>query len=499
MVNKEIAKGPFEPTFESLRTFECPEWFRDAKLGIWSHWGAQSVPMFGDWYARNMYYEGSDQYRYHIRHYGHPSTFGYKDLVQLWKAEKFDPEGLMDLFEQAGAKYFVAQAMHHDNFFNYDSKIHKWNSVQMGPKKDIVGLWKEAATKRGLPFGLTEHLGATFSWHQWNKGHDKEGPFKGVPYDGNDPQFEDLYLPNREHYDPDKKQYDLDPWYTSNAWWHQRWFDVMKEVIDLYQPDLLYSDGALPFINSWGKSSDNGLDNADVEAGLHAVAHLYNTSASLNGGRNKAVYNQKDRRKEVYSVGVMDIERSQEQGIKPEPWQTDTCVGDWFYNVKTVYKQPGHVIEILIDIISKNGNLLLNIPQKPDGTIDDECTHILKEMAQWFAVCSEGVYGTRPFRVSGEGTSSVVIDHFKEDKVEWNSSDFRFTQKGNTVYAFQMRAPSDGLAVIRSLTPQHKVKKVRLLGVGDVPFQQAYGALVVSLPEHLPTPYANCMAIELEH
>ncbi|MBB6734748.1 alpha-L-fucosidase [Cohnella sp. CBP 2801] len=496
-MKETIAEGPFKPTFESLGKFECPAWFRDAKLGIWSHWGAQSVPMYGDWYARNLYIEGSEQYRYHLRRYGHPSKFGYKDIVQLWKAEKFDPEGLMDLYAAAGAKYFVAQAMHHDNFFNYDSKIHRWNSVNMGPGKDIVGLWKEAASKRGLPFGVTEHMGATFSWYQWNKGQDKNGPYKGVPYDGNDPRYEDLYLPNREHYDPDRAHHDLDPWYTSNPWWHRRWLDVMKEVIDLYQPDLLYSDGGLPFVNSWGKS-DLSLDNPDFAAGLHAVAHLYNTSAARNGGVNKAVYNQKDRRKEIYSLGVLDIERSQEPDIKPEAWQTDTCVGDWFYNVKTVYKQPAHVIEILIDIIAKNGNLLLNIPQKPDGTIDDECKHILKEMAGWMAVCSEGVYGTRPFRVSGEGQSRVVIDHFKEDRVEWSGADFRFTQKGNTLYAFQMRWPDDNRAVIRSLTPEEKVRSVRLLGVGEVPFEQPYGTLVVSLPSHRPTAYVNCLAIELE-
>lgn len=496
MLKTEIAKGPFEPTFESLRTYACPDWFRDAKLGIWSHWGAQSVPMYGDWYARNLYVEGSDQYRYHIRHYGHPSRFGYKDIVQLWKAEKFDPEELMDLYVAAGAKYFVAQAMHHDNFFNYGSEIHRWNSVNMGPKKDIVALWKQAAVKRGLPFGLTEHLGATFSWFHWNKGQDKEGPYRGVPYDGNDPLYEDLYLPNREHHDPDKKLYDLDPWYTPNKWWHQRWFDIIKEVIDLYQPDLLYSDGVLPFVNTWGKPEFNP-DHPDYQAGLHAVAHLYNTSASLNGGVNRAVYNQKDRKKEIYSIGVMDIERSQEPDIKPEPWQTDTCVGDWFYNVRAVYKKPGHVIEMLVDIVAKNGNLLLNIPQKPDGTIDDECRFILEEMAKWMAVCAEGIYGTRPFRVSGEGLSRVVIEQFKEDKVEWSPADFRFTQKGSTVYAFQMRAPEDRVAVIRTFNPGDKVKNVRLLGASEVPFQQTYGALMVSLPERLPTEYVNCLAIEL--
>jgi len=482
----DIKKGPFEPTFESLRTYECPEWFRDAKLGIWSHWGAQSVPMYGDWYARNMYYEGSEQYLYHIRHYGHPSKFGYKDLVQLWKAEKFDPDSLMDLYVDAGAKYFVAQAMHHDHFFNYDSKIHRWNSVNMGPKKDIIGLWKSAAEKKGLPFGFSEHLGATFSWWKWNKGSDKEGAYKGVPYDGNDPAYEDLYLPNREHYDPNQKFWDLEPWFSPNKWWHQRWFDIMRELIDLYEPDFLYTDGGLPF----GENM--------YEAGLNAVAHLYNTSAANHNGKNNAVYTQKDRQKEIYSVGVLDIERSQSPEIKPEPWQTDTCLGDWFYNVRSVYKKPGHVIEILVDIISKNGNLLLNVPQKPDGTIDDECTYTLKELAKWIKVCQEGVYGTRPFRTAGEGYSKVHIEGFREDAVNWTSSDFRFTTKGKTLYAFQMRWPEDNRAVIKSLTPAEKVKNVRLLGVGNVPFEQPYGTLVVKLPDKRPTEYVNCIAIELE-
>lgn len=486
LMKMEIKKGPFEATFESLRTYECPDWFKDAKLGIWSHWGAQSVPMYGDWYARNIYYEGTEQYLYHLRHYGHPSRFGYKDLVQLWKAENFDPDRLMDLYVAAGAKYFVAQAMHHDNFFNYDSKIHRWNSVNMGPKKDIVALWKKASMKKDIPFGLTEHLGATFSWWRANKGSDKEGAYKGIPYDGNDPIFEDLYLPNHEHYNPDQKFAELDPWFTSNKQWHQKWFDIVREFIDLYQPELLYTDGGLPF----GENM--------YEAGLHAVAHLYNTSAANHGGKNIAVYTQKDRKQEIYSVGVLDIERSQSPDIKPETWQTDTCVGHWFYDVRSVYKKPGHVIEILVDIIAKNGNLLLNIPQKPDGTIDDECTYIVKEMAKWNKVCHEGVHGTRPFRVAGEGNAKVHIEGFSEDAVDWSSSDFRFTTKNNTIYAFQMRWPDNNRAVIKSLTPADKVKAVRLLGVGNVPFEQPYGTLVVNLPDERPTEYVNCLAIELE-
>ena len=189
----------FEASFESLKTFQCPEWFRDAKFGIWSHWGPQSVPMCGDWYARNMYIQGTEQYEYHLRTYGHPSKFGYKDICTLWKAEKFDPDALMEKYYKAGARYFVAQASHHDHFFNYDSKLNRFNSVQVGPHKDICGLWKAAAKKYGLPFGMTEHLGASFAWWRSNKGADAYGPYVGVPYDGNDPAYRDFYHDNYEH------------------------------------------------------------------------------------------------------------------------------------------------------------------------------------------------------------------------------------------------------------------------------------------------------------
>ncbi|WP_432936927.1 alpha-L-fucosidase [Kribbella sp. CA-253562] len=475
--------GQFEPTLESLRTFVCPDWFRDAKFGIWSHWGAQSVPRFGDWYARRMYCEGTEQYRYHLRTYGHPSEVGYKDVVRQWKAERFDPDALMDQYVAAGAKYFVAQAMHHDNFFNYDSSIHRWNSVRMGPGKDIVALWKAAADRHRLPFGIAEHLGATFTWSAVNKGSDEHGPYAGVPYDGNDPRYEDLYLRNR--LDGPVDPGNLDPWYTDDPGWHQHWLDVISEVIDRYQPDLLYTDGPLPF-------GEHGY-----QAGLQAVARLYNASAARHGGVNQAVYNQKDRDPAIYQVGVLDIERSQEPDINPHPWQTDTSVGDWFYDVRDVYKTSAHVIEMLVDIVAKNGNLLLNVPQRPDGTIDLECAALLDEVGRWLAVCGEGIYGTRPFRVMGEGPAAVRIDGFTEEAVEWTSADLRFTRKDSTLYAFQLRWPADGRAVIRTLTPADKVTSVRLLGHGRVEFEQAEGVLVARLPAKAPAQPVNCLALEI--
>ncbi|TDO56757.1 alpha-L-fucosidase [Kribbella sp. VKM Ac-2571] len=473
--------GPFEPSFESLTTFECPDWFRDAKFGIWSHWGPQSVPRYGDWYARHMYRQDTDQYRYHLRTYGHPSTVGYKDVVRQWKAERFDPDGLMERFVAAGARYFVAQAVHHDNFFNYESGLNHWNSVKVGPGKDIVGLWKAAADERGIPFGITEHLGAAFSWMAVNKGSDKHGPFAGVPYDGADPANRDFYLDNSRYLSDVEVP---DPWYCDDPRWHRYWLDAVTEMIDRYQPDLLYSDGPLPF------------GEVGYTPGLEAVSRLYNTSARLHG-TNRAVYQQKDRRPEISAVGVMDIERSQTAAIHPLPWQTDTSVGDWFYNIRDVYKTAGHVIEMLVDIVSKNGNLLLNVPQLPDGTVDLECSQLLDDLGSWTQICGEGIYGTRPFRVFGEGPASVVIDGFTEDRVNWTSSDFRFTRRDNTVYAFQMAWPADGRAVIRSFAGHESVAAVRLLGHGPVPFEQAHGILVVRLPETRPVDVAHCLAVDV--
>lgn len=484
-----------EPTFDSLAQHTCPDWFRDAKFGIWSHWGPQSVPMYGDWYARHMYTEGHPQNLYHIRHYGHPSKFGYKDICALWKAERFDAEALMSLYKKAGARYFVAQATHHDHFFNYASKVNRFNSVDVGPGKDICALWKQAAVNEGLPFGLTEHLGAAFSWWKGNKSCDQYGPYAGVPYDGNDKAYRDFYFDNREHLEANPDLTNNRPWYTTNRTFHAYWLEAVKEMIDLFEPDLLYSDGGLPFGN---KDLDvpSTPEDALYRTGLQAVAHLYGMSARKHG-ENRAVYNQKDTRPEISRVGVLDLERSQLPGINPQPWQTDTCIGGWFYDVRATWKKPAHLIEMLIDIAAKNGCMLLNILQRPDGSIDEEATWLLEEMAGWFAVCGEAIHGTRPWRTFGEGDSRVVIKGFTEERVPWNTTDYRFTVKGTTLYAFMMHAPENGVAVVKSLTEQEQVRSVRLLGGGDCPFSQAFGALTVKLPEQLPTSYTNVLAIEL--
>lgn len=483
----------FEATFESLRQYTAPEWFRDAKFGIWSHWGPQSVPMFGDWYARNMYIEGTPQYEYHLRHYGHPSKFGYKDLCALWKAENFDPEGLMEKYYKAGARYFMSQGSHHDHFFNYDSQLNRMNSVNVGPHKDILAQWKAAADKFYMPFGISEHLGASFSWWRVNKGCDKFGPYAGVPYDGNDPAYRDFYYDNA--YLGAEKPLDLNliPWYTDNAAFRDYWLRCVKEMIDKFHPDLLYTDGSLPFGGQLWQGSSDEILTQDYAQGLQAVAHLYNTSIEQHGS-NEAVYLQKDRRPEIFNVGVLDIEKSQLPGVMPQPWHTDTCIGNWFYDVHSPYKRPEQIVEMLVDIISKNGVMLLNVLQRPDGSIDEDADYILEKLAGWFAINSEAVYGTRPWRVFGEGSTRVKIDGFTEDKTDWNETDFRFVQKNGAVYAFMMGAKGGQPAVLHSFM-QQPVHSVELLGCGPVEFRQDFGVLIVSLPDNLPSMCANTLKI----
>ena len=480
----------FEATFESLRRHDYPEWFRDAKFGIWSHWGPQSVPMFGDWYARNMYIQGTPQYEYHLRHYGHPSKFGYKDLCQLWKAENFDPDGLMEKYYKAGARYFMTQATHHDHFFNYDSQVNRMNSVNVGPHKDILALWKAAADKYQLPFGLSEHLGASFTWWKVNKGCDATGPYAGVPYDGNDPAYRDFYHDNGKTGPKDLME--VDPWYTQDKAYHRYWLRAVNEMIEKFRPELVYTDGSLPFGTHW-QEGGSSPDPKAYEEGLQAVANLYNTSIEKHGS-NQAVYLQKDRNPEIYRVGVLDIEKSQLPGVMPEPWHTDTCIGNWFYDVHNPYKSPAQIVEMLVDIISKNGCMLLNVLQRPDGTIDEDAEWILRELARWFAACGEAVYGTRPWRAFSEGPTRVVISGFREDKTAWTPHDFRFVRKDGAVYAFCLGAAGGMTLTLHSFAEQ-LVSAVALLGAGPVPFRQELGVLAVQLPDQLPVDFVPTLKI----
>jgi len=471
-----LVQGPFTSTQNSLTNFQCPDWFRDAKFGIWAHWGPQSVPMAGDWYARHMYTQDNKrgQYQDHLTRYGHPSTNGWKDIIPLWKAEKFDPDRLMKLYKQAGAKYFVSMGVHHDNFDLWNSKFHRWNAVQMGPHRDIVGAWQKAAKKQGLPFGVSEHLGASFWWWQVNKGSDTNGPLAGVPYDGADPRWQELY-----HWPAAPG--DTNRWYSSDPRWHQEWFGRISDLVSTYKPDLLYTDGGLPF----------------GEVGRTLVANFYN--ANIQQHRElEAVYTCKAMGTGEFVPGsyVQDMERGLLPGINPLPWQTDTSIGDWFYNKNwkakdtgTMYRSPEWVVHTLVDIVSKNGNLLLNVIQRPDGTIDPEVEQLLAGIGGWMKINGEAIYGTRPWSTFGEGpsVSKITGGHFKED-FAFTAEDIRFTTKGKTLYAIALGWPADRQLTIKSLAKADgssaQVKRVDLLGHrGKLKYTQSADGLVVTLPE----------------
>ncbi len=482
----------FDATFQSLYQFRTPEWYRDAKFGIWSHWGPQSVPMMGDWYAKGMYVQGSPQYEHHLRTYGHPSRFGYKDLCALWKAEKFDPAALMDRYVRAGARFFAAQATHHDHFFNYDSQVNRMNSVRVGPGKDICAMWQQAAKERGLRFGLTEHLGASFSWWRTNKGADADGPYAGVPYDGNDPTYRDFYHDNGCHVTNDPKV--SIPWYTTEPRFHQYWKKAVFEMIDRFEPDFLYSDGSLPFGRHWANKPQKCEDDRAYDVGLEAVARLYNRSIEKHG-ENQALYLQKNRGPEIYRIGVLDMERSVLDEASPDPWNTDTCIGNWFYDTRVCYKKPSLIIEMLVDIVAKNGCLMLNIPQRPDGTIDEEAEYILSELGGWFKLNGRGIYGSRPWRTVLEGDTRPASG--KEEQTAWTARDIRYTARDGRVYAFLMKAQPGQTALLRAFA-DHQVTSVEMPGVGPLPFEQVFGVLAVRLPETLPTPYVNLLEIRGE-
>jgi alpha-L-fucosidase len=477
----KIAPGRYQGTRESLRNYEPPDWFRDAKFGIWAHWGPQSAIEDGDWYARNMYIQGTEQYQYHVEHYGHPSKVGYKDVVDVWKATHWDPDRLMSLYKNAGAKYFVSMGVHHDNFDLWDSKHTRWNAVQMGPKQDVVGTWKRAAQKQGLKFGVSEHLWISYKWFAVSHGADKTGALAGVPYDGTDPRFADLYHDvNTAQFVNEKLAFTDD---DITLQWKQHYSDRIRDLVDNYRPDLLYTDGHLPF----------------EEIGLNMVANLYNQNP-------QAVYTSKRVMDCAVGTCVLDRERGVADDIWPNPWQTDTCIGQWHYKRGQQYKSPKKVIDMLVDIVSKNGNLLLNIPLPNSGEPDSQELAILADITKWMAVNSEGIYSTRPWKIYGDGPGTkvaVATEGFNEGKKpELTAEDLRFTTKGNVLYAFVMGWPQ-GETILKPLgtsSPQRpgKITNVEMLGFdGKLQWKQEEAGLRVRMPEQPPSDYAIALKATL--
>ena len=400
------------------------------------------MPEQGDWYARQMYIQGHPQNKYHVEHYGHPSKFGFMEIDNLWKAENWEPEALMQLYVKAGAHYFVALANHHDNFDCYNSTHHAWNSVNIGPKKDIVGTWAKIARKRGLRFGVTNHSAHAWHWFQTAYGYDPEGAMAGVRYDGFTtkatrqgqmvgrarpagtvhrrhmplpPGLTTIKAAQDWHNQHDRKWTEEPP--PNNPEFVNRWFLRCQELVDSYNPDLLY------------------FDNTELplgQAGLDIAAHYYNANMKRHGGKLEAVLNSKGLAPDHTGTMVLDIERGRADKILPAAWQTDTCIGDWHYRRSLfenhTYKTPKTVIHMLIDIVSKNGNLLLNIPVRGDGTIDDDERKVLDGLASWIPAHGEALFGTRPFTVYGEGEPDVKGTGISTSATRaYTARDIRFT------------------------------------------------------------------------
>jgi alpha-L-fucosidase len=482
---------PFQPTWESLQRYRCPDWFRDAKFGIWAHWTAQCVPEMGDWYARHMYEEGSPDYRFHLEHYGHPSQVGFKEIDHLWRAEHWDPERLIRLYQAAGARYFVALANHHDNFDTWNSKHQPWNSVNIGPKKDIVGTWARIARERGLRFGVTVHAARAWDWFDVSHRSDKNGPLAGVPYDGNLMKA-DGKGKWWEGYDPAELYGPAGAARTPEAFaaYERKFYQRVMHLIDSYRPDLLYFDDGEP----------------PTSYGLQIAAEYYNRNRRWHGGDLQAVLNVKSGSERVKQAMVLDYERGRSDRIDPHPWQTDTCIGDWHYRRALFenhrYKTARQVVRMLVDIVSKNGCLLLNIPVRGDGTIDEDEVKFLEQLAAWMKVNEEAIFRTRPWKIGGEGPVKVRGGGFSEGGEErLTAADFRFTTRGNTLYAAAMGWPENRKYLVRTLPAgapgiAGRITRVQLLGFdGKLAWQQTPEGLEVSLPAQRPGEHAWLLKI----
>ncbi len=482
-----VAKGPYSADWQQIsRQYTAPEWWRDAKFGAWSHWDPQSMPEQGDWYARGMYQEGSAQYKYQMQHFGPPSQYGYKDIAHNWVIDRWDPEALMNLYIAMGAKYFVAMGAHHDNFDCWDSTYQPWNSVKVGPKVDIVGTWAKVAREHGLRFGIGFHDTPGRTWGQFmpvRYTSDKTGPNKGVPYDalqtildgkgkwweGMDPV--DLYGPVHDSKDP------LHSPFANQFMWR------VDDAITKYHPDVIYFD--------------EHAGDSQVDLGVHMglgflapalIANFYNKSMQWNKGRMEAVvnlkgvggqYNSFQDHPELLPFAERSLVKSSEAVIESQiqayPFQTETSVADWHYKMGQKYTDARSLVRSLMQNVSRNGTMLLNLTQHGRGDLDPEEIGIAKDIGAWLKANGEGVYASRPFETSGDNTVCYTRNNGNvyATLLDWN---------GGAITLSALRAGGATLG---------KVTKVELLGT-DMPvsFTQDAQGLVVT-PQGAITPIAG--------
>jgi len=512
VVNTEkepIAPGKFEPTWQSLSQYKVPDWYRNAKFGIWAHWGPQCQPEQGDWYARGMYEEGSAYNKWHVQNYGHPSKAGFKEVINDWKAQNWDPEKLVALYKRAGAQYFFAMANHHDNLDMWDSKYQEWNTTRVGPKKDIITGWAKAAKDNHLPFGLSVHASHAWTFYETAQGADTSGVYKGIPYDGKltkengkgtwwdglDPQ--ELYAQNHAL----SKGWDWD-WKglatTPSQAYCEKFYNRTMDLINKYNPDLIYfDDTALPLYPA-------------SDAGLKIAAHYYNHNMATHKGKLEAVLFGKILTADQKKCMVWDVERGAPDKGQDLAWQTCTCIGDWHYNRARFndnsYKSAKDVILTLVDIVSKNGNLLLNIPVRGDGSIDEREVDVLEGIAAWMDINKESIFDTRPWKVFGEGPIAETLNPMKEQgfnegKTKYSEKDIRFTQNGNILYATVMAVPVNNVCLksLGKTKESTKIKNIEVLGSKEkLSWKQYADSLVIIKPKIIPNNIAIVLKIKEE-
>ena len=444
------APGPFKPEWSSLKTHQDPEWFRDAKFGIYTHWGPVTVgcedaPRGGEWYGREMYLTNNPIFAWHQQKFGDQHTIGYKDIIPRFTATKFDPEKWADLFARAGAKFAGPVAVHHDNFAMWDSAVTPWNAVKMGPKRDITGELAKAYRARGLKFLPTFHHG--FAWRYY------EPAFQFDAADGKNFQ---LYSEPHGPKDPPSQRF------------QEQWLAMVMEVVRKYEPDMIWFDFEL-----------NQVITPEYQRRM--FADYYNWAAAR--GKESAVAHKF---REIHQyTGILDFERGREDRLVPYPWLTDTALGPWFNRKADAYRTAEDLIHVLADIVAKNGCLLLNVGPNADGSIPERAEKLLLETGAWLKVNGEAIYGTRPWLVYGEGPTHSGGGGFSEGKDKaFTPRDIRFTTKGDALYAITLGWPEPEftLHTIRA-EPVQGSGQVELLGYGVVPHRlNAEHQIVINLP-----------------
>lgn len=464
----KTAQGPFTDDWKNIaENYKFPDWFRDAKFGIFIHWGVYSVPAFGnEWYPRNMYIKDSPEYKHHIATWGEHTKFGYKDFIPMFKAEKFDADEWAQLFKASGAKYVVPVAEHHDGFAMYDSSLNPWNAAKMGPKRDIIAMLKKAVESRGMVFGVSSHR-AENAWFY--------GGGMDYPSDVRDGAIS-LYgkrLKERESYTED---------------WGEDFLRHTIELVDKYQPSLIWFDWTvnnkliMPYFNKF-------------------LAHYYNMGLEWKKG---LVVNTKFGYPN--NIQVWDMERGKAGDLMYYPWQTDTSIGkkSWAYIDGEENKNPGQIIRDLVDIVSKNGNLLLNIGPRADGTITDEQKGVLLEIGKWLGVNGEAIYCSRPWKIYGEGGTESPKGSFSDNKqVDYTAQDLRFTTRGNCLYVAALAWSDEGKITVHSLSKKNmggaKLRKVEMLGSGEtVKWREGEDGLELSFPKQKPCDYAYVFKLSFD-